>query len=273
MIADLSVGPFILMYHSVSDGTDDPFSVSVDSFWEQLSWLSANGYEVVTLSYLLRSIQAENYIRLNKKVVITFDDGYQDFVANALPILLDFSATATVFLVTSLFGETSSWNEFDREARLMTEDEARYIKSQGISLGSHTATHEKLTLLGQNELQHQLNISRDTLMCLGESFCSFSYPWGQWSNLVVDAVKATGYECAVGVGEQTQLTAANRYSLPRIIMRRDMDLKKFQSILTRTRVEMELRRGYRNLRETKFGSLINNLFDNGTNRIIKDNKS
>ena len=191
--------------------------------------------------------------------MITFDDGYQDFVTNALPILLDRRAPATVFLVTGMLGGRASWNEAGTHVPLMSEDEVRYIKAQGISLGSHTATHANLTLLDHEDLQRQLRDSRDALTRLGESFYAFSYPWGQWTNQIVDAVKASGYECALAVGEQMRLTAANAYLLPRITMTRDMDLKRFQSLLMRTRLEMELRRGYRMLRENKVWRLIKRL--------------
>lgn len=181
MIADFTVGPFILMYHSIADHPGDPYSVPATAFREQVGWLSENGFQVVQLSFLLRAVLARNYRILRRKVVITFDDGYQDFVTEALPVLLAGGVPATVFLVTDLLGGRASWNESAPRAPLMSESEARFIKAQGISLGSHSATHANLTLLGPEELGRQLRDSRDRLTSLGESFCAFSYPWGQWS--------------------------------------------------------------------------------------------
>jgi peptidoglycan/xylan/chitin deacetylase (PgdA/CDA1 family) len=247
MIPDFMIGPVILMYHSIADDSNDPYSVSVTAFRDQLSWLSTHGFEVVSLSFLLRSMQMGNCKTLRKKVVITFDDGYQDFIVNALPILRAFGATATVFLVTDMLGGTALWNEAGSDTRLMSEDEVCTIKAQGISLGSHTATHAKLTILDSGDLTRQLRDSYDTLSRLGESFYAFSYPWGQWSNQIVDAVKESGYECALAVGEQTRLTAANAHVLPRLTMTQDIDLNSFQALLTRTILEMEIRRGYGNL--------------------------
>src|SRR5665647_415049 len=224
MIFDFMVGPSILMYHSIADNPEDPYSVTVDAFQEQISWLYEHGFDVVSLSFLLQSIQTGDQRALRKKVVITFDDGYQDFVTNALSILNEHSATATVFLVTDLLGGRAVWNKSGPDEPLMSEEEVRFIKAQGISLGSHTATHAKLTLLDHEELKRQLSVSYDTLTRLGESFYAIAYPWGQWSSQVVDAVKATGYECALAVGEQTRFKSADRYCLPRITMRRDMDL-------------------------------------------------
>ena len=266
MILPWAVGPSILMYHSIADGSDDPYSVTVDAFREQISWLAEHGFEVVPLSFLLRSIHSRSYRDLRKKVVLTFDDGYKDFIDNALPILLEYGAPATVFLVTDLLGGSASWKTSGARLRLMTEDEVRYIKGKGIGLGSHTATHANLPLLGHDDLQRELTDSHDRLALLGESFYAFSYPCGKWSSQVVDAVEAAGYECAVVVGEQTRLTAVNAYSLPRITMTYDMDIERFRSLFTRTGVEMELRRWYRKFSSTRFGAPIIQIYKNRLGR-------
>lgn len=238
------IGPFILMYHSIADDSDDPYSVPVDAFRDQMSWLANKGYEVVPLSQLFDSLQAGKLRRLNKCVVITFDDGYRDFIDNALSVLLDYSATATVFLVTDMLGKKASWIKSGEQAKLMTEDDARDIKASGMSLGSHTATHADLNLLEQDKLQKQLVNSIGVLKDLGESFCPLAYPWGRRSPQVEQAVEAAGYECAVAVGEQMRLAVANRYRLPRVAMRKDLALKRFGSHFSRTNIEMDLRRIY-----------------------------
>ncbi len=238
------VGPFILMYHSISDNSDDPFSVSVSGFEEQMAWLSENGYEIVSLSYLIKSLKAGSYRKLAKKVVITFDDGYGDFITNAMPILLNYGATATVFLVTDMLGGKASWIKSGEQPRLMTEDEVRLIKSKGISIGSHTATHENLPLLSVEQLKRQVIDSYYMLTNLGESFYSFAYPWGQYSSIAVKTLKDSGFECAVTVGQHHKLSKSNMFTLPRVTMFLKMDISFFKKLMTRTNAELFLRRFY-----------------------------
>jgi len=242
------------MYHSIADDSYGHYTVSVDAFREQISWFSDYGFEIISLSFLLQAIQTHDHGILNKKVVITFDDGYADFLANALPILLDHKATATVFLVTDMLGGTASWSESGSHVRLMSESDVRAIKAQGISLGSHTATHANLIRADYKDLQRQLRDSHDTLTHLGESFYALAYPWGQWSPMVVEAVKSSGYACAAAVGGQMRLSAVDPYLLPRVSMRRDTDLKHFKSLLTTTRAEIEIRRRCRSVLRTVFGA-------------------
>ena len=230
MINDFMIGPFIVMYHSIADNSDEAYTVSVEAFREQISWLLGNGFEFVSLSFLLRSIQARNYSILRKKVVITFDDGYKDFIINALPILLDRKVPATVFIVTDMLGGRSMWQKSGTLTQLMTEDEVRYIKTQGISLGSHTATHTNLTLIDREDVSYQLRVSHERLTDLGETFYAFSYPWGQWSSQISSAVKASGYECALTVVGEMLHCGTDIYCLPRLTMRADLDPKSFQAL-------------------------------------------
>ena len=226
--------PFILMYHSVADGSEDPWTVPIEAFHEQVSWLLGNGFASVPLAFLVTMIKNGEYEGLSGKVVFTFDDGFTDFATNALPILQRYQATATVFVVTHMVGKKADWSRYSKHVPLMSEDELRYAKTQNISLGSHTATHADLTVLDHKELARQLKDSRDRLTDLGESYYSFSYPWGKWSTEVLEAVKASGYQCAVTIAGSMRPSRVNVHLLPRITMRGDMDLRSFQAMFSRT---------------------------------------
>ncbi len=243
LLSRWSIGASILMYHSVGDHTDDIFSVTIDNFKRQIYWLHENGFEVISLSSMLQHIQEENYPSLKKKVVITFDDGYKDFTDDALPILSEYGATATVFLVTDLLGKTAEWTKKSTYVPLMSETEVRGIKAKGISLGSHTATHVNLTQVDFGEAIQQLDRSYDMLTELGETFHSFCYPWGQWSYGIAQSVKSRGYTCALAVGEQTTLSTRNQYCLPRVSIRRDLDMESFKVLMNRTNYVKTVRRG------------------------------
>jgi peptidoglycan/xylan/chitin deacetylase (PgdA/CDA1 family) len=244
MMSRWGIGPSILMYHSIAEDSEDPYAVPANKFQDQVSWLIEHGFEPLPLAAMVSLLKSGDYQGLTRKVVFTFDDGYRDFLTAALPVLLRHKAPATVFIVAGMLGEKASWNENGKHVQLMAEDEIRHIKAQGVALGSHTMTHANLTTLDRKGLYRQLTESRGKLRDLGESFHAFSYPWGQWSSPAAEAVKTAGFECALAVGEQTRCTVANIYFLPRITMTRDMDLKRFQSLLTRTQIETEIRRIY-----------------------------
>jgi peptidoglycan/xylan/chitin deacetylase (PgdA/CDA1 family) len=218
----------ILMYHSVtSDEPVDPYGVSRRAFCDQLAWLIDKEYQFVSLAALVQSVRIGSIAKRRKRVVLTFDDGYRDFYVNALPILLRHRLPATVFLVTDLLGQSSTWSSRRQDIPLMTEAEVRQVKAQGIDLGSHTLTHVDLTTLGENELRRQLVMSRRALSHFGETFFAFSYPWGKYSDREAEAVRAAGYECAVTVGATKGVRSVDSYRLGRHIVHRELDIGSF----------------------------------------------
>lgn len=168
------------------------------------------------------------FSKRRKQIVLTFDDGYQDFLTNVLPVLLRHRLPATVFIVTNMLGQTATWND---NAPLMAEEDVRKVHAHGISIGSHTLTHVNLTTLEERELQQQLVTSRMALADLGEAFFSFSYPWGKYTNREVAAVRAAGYECAVAVGKTTRFSRADSYRLGRLVMHRDLNIDSFRCMI------------------------------------------
>ena len=224
----------ILMYHSVTKGEPvDPYGVSSKAFCDQISWLLDKDYQFVSLATLMQSRRNGIFAKRKKQVVLTFDDGYRDFYINALPILLRHRLPATVFLVTDMLGQTATWSSNSQEVPLMTEAEVRQVKAQGISLGSHTLTHVDLTVLEHDEeLRRQLVISQIALAGFGETFFSFSYPWGKHTDREAAEVKAAGYECAVTIDETINFCRANPYRLSRITMHRDLDLDSLSRMIT-----------------------------------------
>lgn len=95
----------ILAYHRILDSTSkDPYpldnnlvSASTDAFREQVSWLKKN-YDIINFSQLERGDYDKN------PIIITFDDGYRDNYLNAYEILMEFNATATIFLTADYIG-------------------------------------------------------------------------------------------------------------------------------------------------------------------------
>src|SRR5437016_3019018 len=93
----------ILMYHSITEGigTKHPYyetNTAPMIFARQMKFLSENGYSAVGLDEAVNSLVAGKTMK--KTVVITFDDGYRDFITEAFPVLAEYRFTATVFLVT-----------------------------------------------------------------------------------------------------------------------------------------------------------------------------
>lgn len=167
----------ILMYHSVTETITQkvhPYyctEISPETFYCQLEILKKKGFSVVPLSELPR-IQKNHD---NKKyVVITFDDGYEDFFKNAYPILKTFNMPATVFIPAEMIDKGKSLDG----KRLMSWDQIRECSTGSIEFGSHSLIHGKLIDMHRDQIRNELAVSKELIeKQLGTKINSFSFPY------------------------------------------------------------------------------------------------
>jgi peptidoglycan/xylan/chitin deacetylase (PgdA/CDA1 family) len=109
-IAGLSPpGPLILAYHRVAELSSDPqlLSVTPPHFMEHL--------DILRRYYRPAALEQAGQ-RLQKSVVVTFDDGYADNLWAAKPLLERYDVPATVFVTTGYIGRNQEfwWDELER---------------------------------------------------------------------------------------------------------------------------------------------------------------
>jgi peptidoglycan/xylan/chitin deacetylase (PgdA/CDA1 family) len=183
----------ILMYHGISDQLDDqlhPYFRTVTSparFQEQMAILKESGYHVITFSKAVALLKEMSMMQLNgdflggtkssaingQYVVITFDDGLQDFYINAYPILEKFGYSATVFLTTQFLN-----GSFITGQNCLSSSEITELAQKGIEFGSHTVSHPLLVELPKEKISYELRESKKTIeQEVAQPISLFSYPF------------------------------------------------------------------------------------------------
>lgn len=91
----------ILMFHEIQqDGPSELMTgTSVALFEYSLNWLQQEGWEIVSLATSLERLASDSG-RGGRYAALTFDDGYRDNVATALPILERYNAPFTIYVPT-----------------------------------------------------------------------------------------------------------------------------------------------------------------------------
>jgi len=208
----------ILVYHSIAPhhpgqtGEQRELDVDPAVFRAQMNHIVQHKHPVVPLSAVVAAVQGRGSIP-DRAVVITFDDGWQNQFDDAMGVLRDHGFTATFFIYTKVI---------DNGPGFMTWDELRQLQSAGMTIGSHSRTHPELTKKGVS-LKSEIAGSREDIQKeLGTAPSLFAYPYGDWDDRVVSAVRAAGYVAARGMGEGPMNTKANLFALKSIQPTDDM---------------------------------------------------
>ena len=172
----------ILMYHRVNDEIKKEISVTNSNFRWQMEYLKRKGYKVISLDAAIELKSSTSVQKSEKYVVLTFDDGYEDFLANAYPVLCEYHYPCIVYLVPGCIeiGKIFWWDKDLGESRLMSwKNVASLLYSEIVQFGSHTMTHTDLDRLDENEIKDELVNSKEILQKkLKIEIKHFSYPRG-----------------------------------------------------------------------------------------------
>ncbi|WP_245623043.1 polysaccharide deacetylase family protein [Spirillospora albida] len=212
--------PWLLRYQSVDRVRADPHprTVSPGAFERQMGWLRARGLRGVSVRELLDARDAGAPDAARGLVGLTFDDGYADFATRAVPVLLRYGFTATVFMVSGRMGRGSAW-EGGPGKSLMTPDQLRTVTRAGMEVGSHGRSHAALPGVADAELATELEVSRLTLEdVIGGEVVGFAYPYGRVTSREIAAARAAGYgyACAGGTcAPGGPIVPGGRFALPR----------------------------------------------------------
>jgi peptidoglycan/xylan/chitin deacetylase (PgdA/CDA1 family) len=205
----------ILTYHSI-DNSGSAISISPVLFSQHLRYLKEKNFSVITLSQGLKLLSGHE--PLYKKVVLTFDDGYENFHSRAFPLLSQYHFPATVFVVARYAGRESSWEKKNRASaqRLMNWSQVEKLSHSGIEFGSKSLTHRDLTRISVDEVREEVEVSRTMIEeHVGKGVHIFSYPFGLY-NLIVREMVRKHYDAAVGTNLAEASDKEDLYDLSRI---------------------------------------------------------
>lgn len=200
------------MYHAVTRVSDDPNEVCVspERFEAQMLYLKRRNMRGVSMRELREAALMGNARGI---VGLTFDDGYENFLHTAVPVLERFGFSATVFIVAGELGGHNTWDQGPR-MKLLEADGVREVSERGMEVGSHGMSHVDLSGLGPELLEQEVNGSRAVLgEVLGEAVEGFCYPYGNLDGRVVDVVRRAGYSYACAYKERISWDS---YDLPRV---------------------------------------------------------
>ena len=211
----------VLTYHSVDD-TRSLLSISPNELRAQLAYLRSKGWSTLSpAEYVAQSAMPSDQ-RPGRLMLITFDDGFRNFQDQAVPLLLEFGYTATLFVGTEFVGRQPTWlgrdgfisqllnevgltsaqrHDLDNGIPILAREtlldwpQLREIVRVGMHVQSHSSGHAMLTRLGPSELKQDLRGSRLRLEDeLGAAVTAIAYPYGVCDERVALSAREAGFE-------------------------------------------------------------------------------
>ena len=218
----------ILSYHSVIDSDEpvrhDPYKqhIPLCLFRKHLDYLRSN-CTVVSLNDFLRA-KREGRRLPNYSVVLTFEDGFQDFYTVAAGELARRQLAATVFVITDrAYGRLPPNGE-----AFLSWQQVQELALSGIEIGSHTCSHPKLTELPLEEVRRELADSRVAILDhMSQAHVPLSYPHGRTSESISRLAQSLGYSCAITTTLGLNGNEADIFALSRTNIASDDDLATF----------------------------------------------
>jgi len=212
----------ILYYHRVEAVPDDyqawsktqqaafiDYDVTPAAFAAQLDWLKANGYTTI----LPRDLAAHwdsGEVLPAKPVILTFDDGWHDWVSTVLPMLQARGMVAEFYLtLTAIADGNISWPE------------VQALSTAGEGIGAHDVHHVQLAELGGSKpdaspatMWAEVNGARLVIGShIGVYPDSMAYVGGGFSPALEALVQQAGYTTARSIRRGIIQTPAMRFEL------------------------------------------------------------
>ena len=226
----------ILCYHGVTERQerhpDDASGLHIRAqrFEAQLNYLRRH-YNVVSLGQFVEA-RKNNVPLPDYSVVLTFDDGYRNFLTGALPRLNARKLPVAVFLITDRVraenqSNGNAWSGADDET-FLSWNEIKQLQRHGVEFGSHTCSHRKLSQLLQPEAERELRVSHQTIgEHLSQTAMPLAFPYGAYSESVIALTRQLPYTCALTTDAGANTDSTDLFSLRRNLIGDDDDEASF----------------------------------------------
>ncbi|MFY0592099.1 polysaccharide deacetylase family protein [Roseivirga sp.] len=197
------------VYHRFGDDRYPSTNISLDNFEAQLSFLSEEGYEVISLNDAFKQLKSSPK-DLSKTVVITIDDAYKSFYQNGWPLLKKYGFKATLFVNTKTVGASD----------YMTWKELKEVQSEGVEIANHSHAHPYfMNDFSVRKFYSDLTISQAFFQnMIGSLPDGYAYPYGEWHPEMGNLLDSLGYSYAAAQNSGVVYQNSPSFQLPRFPM-------------------------------------------------------
>lgn len=220
------------MYHALTHNDSDTVGhihISLHAFTSQIQWLATNGYTSVTVQDMYSGGDLPE-----KKVVITFDDGYYSLYALAWPVLKQYGFTATLFVTTGAVDAegyevlTHLEKTYPYGDRPLTWTELKEMERGGWDIQAHGHQHLVHNMLPEEALFSEMAVSKQQVQeQLHKQVNNYAFPYGRYNSLCLKLAYKLGFEYVFTVQPGLASRNGKVFAIPRLEINRYTTLPVF----------------------------------------------
>ncbi len=230
------LGVPILCYHQIVTEEQyrerpTPYAVTAKQFREQMQWLADKNFYAILPNDLLLYIRGEkklDFANGKRPIMITFDDGNNDFVNHAQKILDQHNFKSVLYIYPTYI--------MARKERSLTWQQIQSIRKAGHAIESHTMWHPMLSTMTDKEQRAQFADSKRILNEKGGADVKhLAYPFGIYTSSSLRLLKELGYQTAGTTFHGANQVGEDPYLLRRFLIVKGDGEKQFaQKTLARS---------------------------------------
>ncbi len=209
------LGGSAVMYHRFGEGDYPTTSVTLEQFEAHLNELETGGYNVVALGDIVAANKTGRELP-PKSVAITIDDAYLSVYTEAWPRLKKAGFAFTLFVATDAVDRADS----GAYKRYMTWAQVKELADDPlVTIGSQTASH--LHMIDASNAANRRDLEKSNRKFdekLGSVPDLIAYPYGEFSEPVIELVKEMGFVAGFGQHSGAFGPSDDPFSLPRFAL-------------------------------------------------------
>ena len=212
------LGVPILCYHQIVTEAQyrerpTPYAVTAKQFREQMQWLADHKFYSILPDDLLAYVLGQKKLSFDGKrpIMITFDDGNNDFVNHAQQVLEQYGYKSVLYIYPTYI--------MARKERSLTWSQIQSIRKAGHAIESHTMWHPMLSTMTDAEQRAQFADSRRILNeKAGADVKHLAYPFGIYTSSSLKLLRELGYQSAGTTFHGANQIGENPYLLRRFLI-------------------------------------------------------
>ncbi len=209
------------MYHRFEENKYPSTNIRLEDFKAHINLIQSSGFKFISHKNFEENFKKES---LEKRILLTIDDGFSSFYKNAWPILRDKEIPFILFVNTETVGSSGymDWSQLKE----ISDFEFTHI-------GNHSHSHGYLVDKSDKEIEKDLKTSINIFKeKLNHETIFFAYPFGEYKNSYKKIVKDLGFKYAFGQHSGVMDKTKNAFELPRFpINEKYGEEKRFKTIL------------------------------------------